>query len=353
MKAAMAVLWAVGCVAAQEPHFGTRARLVQVPVAVATLQGSPVSGLEAEDFQVFDDGRPQRITVDTIDTGVAPIALVVAVQSSGISAPAIEKVRRIGAMIQPMVTGERGCAGVISFGDRVQWLTKCTKDADALGHAFGLLHSGFGKTGRMLDAVEAAVVHLRGMANVRRILLLISEARDRGSESTLGATVAAAQSAGVTVYAAPYSAFREAFTSKAPVAGPKKSPKPQTPDDIQRDTMGTANGAPPSKYNPKIGTAEQRVDILSSLGELAQASRVNAVEALTRETGGSAFPFTREKALEAAVRGLGDELHNQYVLSFAPEPGRAGYHRIEVRVVRRGEYRIRARPGYWSGTDVR
>ncbi|PWT86307.1 MAG: hypothetical protein C5B56_12680 [Proteobacteria bacterium] len=326
---------------------------MQVPVAVATPEGTPVNGLEAPDFQVFDDGRPQRATVDTIDTGVAPIALVVAVQSSGISAPAIEKVRRIGAMIQPMVTGERGCAGVITFGDRIQWLTKCTKDADVLEHAFGLLHAGFGKTGRMLDAVSAAVAELRGKTDVRRIVLLISETRDRGSESTLDATVVAAQSAGVTVYAAPYSAFREAFTSKAPVAGPKKSSKPQTPVDIQRDTMGTANGAPPSKYNPKIGTAEQRVDILSTLGELAQINRVNTVEVLTRGTGGTALPFTREKALQTAVRSLGDELHNQYVLSFAPEAGPAGYHRIEVRVTRRGEYRIRARPGYWSGDDAR
>jgi VWFA-related protein len=352
MKLAMALLW-TACVVAQEPHFDTRARLVQVPVTVTSLQGKPVSGLEAADFMVFDDGRPRPATVDTIDTGVAPIALVVAVQGSGISAPAIEKVRRIGAMIRPLVTGERGCAGLISFADRVTWLTKCTKDADALEHAFGLLHPGDGKAGRMLDAVQSAVAELRGMTNVRRIVLLISEARDRGSESTLDATVAAVQSAGVTVYAAPYSAFIEAFTSKAPVAGPKQSSKPKTPLEIQSETMGTANGAPPNKYNPKIGTAEQRVDILSGLGELAQMSRVNSVEELTRETGGTAFPFTRQKALEAAVHGLGDELHNQYVLSFAPEAGRAGYHRIEVRLARSGEYRIRARPGYWSGEEGR
>jgi hypothetical protein len=37
---------------------------------------------------------------------VAPIALVVAIQASGISEPVLEKIRKIGGMIQPLITGE-------------------------------------------------------------------------------------------------------------------------------------------------------------------------------------------------------------------------------------------------------
>ena len=82
-----------------------RSPLVIVPVSVTDAKGRFVSDLDASDFMVFDNGRAQKATVDTIDTGVAPIALVVAVQSSGISAAVIEKTRKIGVMIRPMVTG--------------------------------------------------------------------------------------------------------------------------------------------------------------------------------------------------------------------------------------------------------
>ncbi len=142
---------------AQESRFDVRSRLVLVPVNVTDPKGHSIDGLEAADFQVFDNGRPQKTTVDTIDTGVAPIALIVAVQSSGISTAVLEKVRRIGTMIQPLITGERGCAGLVSFDQRVTWQQNCTSDADAIQRAFTRLEPldrpGEDKEARMLDAV--------------------------------------------------------------------------------------------------------------------------------------------------------------------------------------------------------
>src|ERR1700730_8660857 len=122
--------------AAQQPQFDVRSRLVLVPVTVTDPKGRSVDGLEAADFLVFDNGRPQKAAVDTIDTGVAPIALVMAVQSSGISAAILEEVQQIGGMIQPLISGERGCAGLVSFDQRVAWLQECTKDAAVFQRAF-------------------------------------------------------------------------------------------------------------------------------------------------------------------------------------------------------------------------
>src|SRR3954447_19430565 len=110
----------------------------------------------------------------------------------------------------------------------------------------------------MLDAAQEAIENLRRRPGVRRVLLLISESRDRGSETALDAVTVAAQSADVTVYAATYSAIKTAFTSKAAVSGPRRPLKPKTPND---DT-GTVNGNPPGKNNPwpKIPPPERQVD---------------------------------------------------------------------------------------------
>jgi VWFA-related protein len=356
MTRAIAVFAAALSLGAQDSRFDVRSRLVVVPVSVVDLKGSSVDGLEASDFRLFDNGSRQTVTVDTIDTGVAPIALIVAVQASGISTAALEKVRRIGSMIQPVVTGERGCAGLVSFADRVRWLQECTKDADSLGRAFSrlrpaLLHARDYKQGCMLDAVQSAVERLRRQPNARRVLLLISESRDRGSEAALDVVTVAAQSAGVTVYAATYSAFATAFTSKAAGTLPAETRAP-SPKPASEEAMKTNNGAPPSKFNPKIPPPEERVDILGGLRELSRLGTANTTEVLAKNTGGAIFPFTREKALEEAIQKLGAELHTQYVLSFVPEGSAPGYHTLEVRLSRPGEFRIRSRPGYWSAEDV-
>jgi VWFA-related protein len=329
---------------AQELRFDVDSRLVMIPVTVTDNKGRPIDGLEAGDFRVFDDGRPQDMVVDTIGTGVAPIALVIAVQSSGISEPALAKVRKTASLIGPLVTGERGCAALLSFDETVTWLQECTSDQDALTNAFHRLRAGEYKSARMLDAVHDGVRRLRKYPNSRRVLLVISESRDRGSESDLESVVRAAESAGVTIYAAPYSAFKTAFTAK-----PADSSTPPPPDGPGAQRSPPPNPpAAPSPANFPVHPVPYGVDIIGAVGELARMSGTKTTDVLTTRTGGAAFPFARQKGLEQAIGKLGEELHTQYVLSFMPEGPVPGYHRLEVRINRTGEFRVRARPGYWA-----
>lgn len=332
---------------AQDSRFATQSRLVLVPVNVTDMKGRDVANLRADDFIVLDNGNPQKAMVDTIDTGIAPVALVVAVQSSGISSAVLEKVEKIGSLIPTLVTGERGCAGLLSFAEKVTWLQECTKDPDLFQRALYDLRPGRPKDARMLDAANSAIAHLRKHSNARRVLLLISESRDRNSETSLESVAIAAQSAGVAVYAATYSAFKTAFTSKRALNQPPESNRPKRPTD----QTGTVNGQSPGLVNPPLPPPEQRVDILGGLGELLRLHKANTTEVLTRATGGTAFAFTKQKALEEAIQKLGSDLHSQYLLSFVPGASPPGYHAIEVRLARPGEFRLRARPGYWAAED--
>jgi len=335
---------------AQEPRFGAQSRLVLVPTTVTDARGRTIDGLETTDFMVLDNGKPQKLTVDTIGTGVAPIALVVAVQASGISKAVLDKVRKIGGMIQPIVTGNRGCAAVVSFSERIVWMQECTSNDDALAQALEQIRPGANKSARMLDAVEQSIERLQKHPNSHRVLLLISESRDRGSDTALEQVAVAAQTAGVTVYAATYSAFKTGFTSKAP---PETEPLTLNHPKMPTDETGTVSGGPPECNpvacpDPAMPPLEQRVDVKGGIGELVRLGKTNTSEALTKGTGGAIFPFTRLKGLEEAIEKLGTELHSQYLLSFTPDNPASGYHRLEVRVAG-GDFRVRARPGYWTG----
>jgi VWFA-related protein len=325
----------------QDPAFNVESRLVMVPVTVTDKKGRSIEGLEATDFVLQDNGRPQPVVVDSFATGVAPIALVVAVQSSGISAAVVEKVQKIGSMIQPLITGDRGCAALVAFDEQVHWLAECTKDAGVLARAFARLQPGEEKSARMLDAVHESIERLRKRPKVRRVLLLISESRDRNSETQLASVVMSAQAAGVMVYAVTYSAFKTAFTSKSNTAPDPPREYPERPRSTRTEPLTPWGRVP-------VPPPEQRVDILGGIGELGRLGKTKDTESLTQDTGGATFSFARQKGLETAIEKLGAELHSQYVLSFTPVNPEPGYHRLEVRIPRDRKLRIRARPAYWS-----
>ncbi|MES1257472.1 MAG: VWA domain-containing protein, partial [Acidobacteriota bacterium] len=267
---------------AQERPFRTEIRVVQVPVSVTDAQGRNVDGLKARDFLVLDDGAPQAIELDTFGTGVAPISLVIAIQASGVSTPAMVKIRRIGGMIQPLVIGHRGEAAVLTFDNQIKWRQDFTSESDLLQASVRNLKSTSQSQARLFDAVIDAAIRMKDRKG-RKVVLLISESRDRGSEARLEHAIEAVEREGVEVFAAPYSAFANAWIAK--------------PEDLP----------PPSAPN-----------YLAIFTELFRLAKTNDTQALTRATGGSEYPFLRERAIEKAVESLGVEVHSQYILSFPP-----------------------------------
>ena len=95
---------------------------------VTDRKGNLIDGLTVDDFIVSDDGIRQDIRLDTSDTVLAPVSLVVAIQCSGISAAVLAKINRVGGMIQPLVAGDRGRAAVIAFDDEVRVIQDFTGD---------------------------------------------------------------------------------------------------------------------------------------------------------------------------------------------------------------------------------
>lgn len=300
--------------ASQAPPFRAESGIVQVPVSVTGKRGTQVADLQASDFQLLVDGLPRRITLDRFDTGVAPISLVVAIQSAGISAPAIAKIRRIGGMIQPLVIGSRGEAAVLAFDSEVKWLQDFTPDSDAIDTAVTNVIPGASMQACMFDAVLQAANRMKRHPG-RKILLLISETRDRGSKTKFDEALAAVEREGIEVFAAHYSAYATTWIAK--------------PEDVPHE-------------DPNL------IRIFTEVGRLGA---VNAVQALTTATGGSDFPFAKERTLENAIQKLGAEVHSQYILSFSQRPdddgsSQPGLHHIEVSIPDRGDLRVRFRQSY-------
>jgi VWFA-related protein len=311
------LLCCAACVFAQDRPFRTEIHVVQVPVTVLNEKGANIDGLKAPDFSVLDNGDERRVSLDTFGTGVAPISLAIAIQTSGISKPALAKIRRIGGMIQPLVIGRRGEAAVLTFDDEINWRLDFTSDSEAIQKVIRAVQPGGGlRQARMLDAVVDAADLMKERKG-RRVLLLISETKDRGSHSKLENAIQAVEREGVEVFAATYSAQASSWTAQ--------------PDDLP----------PPSGPN-----------YLAVFSEMARVGKANHAIALTQATGGAHYPFLRERGVEKAIESLGVDVHAQYILSFPQPAGAEGMHRIDVSLPGRGDVRIRSRRAYWAEAPV-
>jgi len=329
------------------PTLQANVPLVLAPVTVTDKKGNFIDGLTVDDFRLTDEGKPQKIRMDTSDTVLAPVSLVVLIQASGISTPALARIQRVGGLIKPLVIGERGQAAVIEFDDELRLRTDFTADSGAIGAAFMGTRSRSLRTARLIDAVIEGVKMLDTRApNNRRVMLILSESRDRGSQVNLAAAVELAQRAGVVVYPATYSAAASAFSSKSSDA--PSMPVPPDPVEMTTNNPAANSGARTSGNTAGTSRTANSVDLLGGARELGRLGKANAADALARATGGRHLSFVTLGALENVISRAGEEIHSQYLLSFVPQAsGKDGPHQIQVAIPSRPDAVIRVRPRYW------
>ena len=207
---------------------GVGVKAVQAPVTVLDRDNRVVNGLNALDFTLLDNGKPQKIFEDMASH---PISLVVAIQANSGMEHILPQIRKIGSLFDGLVIGEDGEIAVVSFDHKVQVLTNFTSDPDQIHAAFNgkdklgnyVLKAG-SWTSAMNDATMEAINMLKNRpANRKRIIILISESRDQGSGLHVRDVLTAAEFANVVIYPMDVSHLLTSLTS---------TPTPSRPNNI-------------------------------------------------------------------------------------------------------------------------
>jgi VWFA-related protein len=319
-------------------------RIVMTPVTVTDRTGIVINGLSPTDFRLLDNGKPQKITEDI---AVHPISMVIVIQANAEVEKMLPAVQKLASAIQSQVLGDDGEAAVLEFDHRIQNLSDFTSDPDKLSAALKKLRPG-SSSSRLNDATIEGINILRRRPNSRRkVLLLISESRDNGSEIKSREVLSAAEFANIVIYSidishlvasvtAPPSATRSVLDNRPPGAVHLPAGVVETPTTQSQQNMGN--------WMPLVK------DIFLAAKGLIVA---NPLEVYTKYTGGREYSFKTQKDLERAVSELGEELHSQYLLTYRPNnEDEAGYHNIVVQVLKPG-LTIRSRDGYyWAGSKV-
>jgi VWFA-related protein len=332
------------------PKIKLHSVLVSTPVTVRDSKGEMVNTLEESDFRVTDNGVPQRIT--HFDLGGDPISLVVVVETSSRIGPLLPKIRKSGILISQTVIGPTGEGAVVGFNSEVKTLLDFTNSSDAMDRTMGGLQEGE-EGSRLFDAMSKAVEMLSARPEVsetdlgkRRVMLVIGEAHDSGSEAKLGEVLRRAQLANITIYAVGISSARADLKHKPEYREPPKA----TPDTIGMPTPpGTVNTPTTEQQAEEAGSPLAAVEALAIWAVMHAKDKVTAhqLEIAAAATGGEHVPTWKDRTIEKVIDEIGGELHSQYTLSYAPTGTEAeGYHEISVKVDRT-DLTVRARPGYY------
>jgi len=269
--------------------------LVLVPVTITDPMNRLVTGLEKENFQLFEGNSVQEIR--TFSSEDAPVSLGVIFDSSGSMSSKMDRAK--DAVMEFFKTANpQDEFFMITFSDEPDEITDFTNSVDEIQNK--LVFAVPRRRTALLDAIYMGVSKMRQAKYPKKALLIISDGGDNHSRYTENEIKSLVKEADVMIYA-----------------------------------IGI--------YDHYFATQEERLgpELLSEISEL---------------TGGRTFTIDNPNDLGDVATKIGVELRNQYVLGYRPaKVVRDGkWRKIKVKLLPpKGlpPLRVYARTGYYAPAE--
>jgi VWFA-related protein len=271
----------------QQPTFKTGTRTVPVYATVFDADGRLTPGLEQADFEIYDNGKKQTVTI--FDNKPIPFSAALTLDSSISMEMNLPFMQEAAVQFVTRLAPDDRCI-VGFFNSKINFSPELTSDRDRL---ISYIRNNMtrGNSTRLWDGVDAAMDQLQG-ETARRVVLAVTDGDDMGASSRS------------------YNDILERAQR----------------EDVMLYTIGIEsyyhNGAQWTLSKP--GGAFRR---------------------LAQETGGGFFELKKSAELNSTFTRVIQELHSQYVLGFSPQVLDGKSHKLEVRLVKPG-LKARARTSY-------
>lgn len=280
------------------PTITVESRLVPVALNVVDDRGAPVGGLTADQFEVLEDGKPQKISIFERESAT-PLSIVLSIDASE-SVLSDERLEREAArkFVQSLLR-KQDEIDLMDFADEVRELVPFTNDLRRIESGLGRITHGDATA--LYDAVYLGGERLRETRSDggrRRVLVLITDGENTTRHGSYEAALEQAQRAGAMVYA----------LIIVPIAA-----------DAGRNTAGE-----------------------------------HALIQMANDTGGKYYYVEDRRDLAPAFEHVSEDLRTQYTIGYyAPPRGgdRNGFRHIRIQMkdpALRSRYTLRYRTGYYA-----
>ena len=312
-------------------RFRTGVDLINVSATVTDRRGRFVSGLDKDDFQVYEDGVLQTLTHFSRER--VPVSLGIVLDTSGsMEGERMAAARSALDRFLFDLLGPDDEFFLYRFNYQPRLVHDWTNDPDRVSRALGGIRPRGGTA--LYDAVADAVVTAEQGRHRKKAVVVISDGNDTNSEIRVRDLQRLIRETEVMVYAVGIDGPGPSRYGGAPA--PRSRPPTRLPFPIPGGGGGGRLPLPPTTRLPGGGAV------------FGGADRVNAsaLRDLTDDSGGRTEIIRGAGDLDGATASIADELSRQYFLAY-PAPGHADgrWHEIEVEL-RDPRLRVRARRGY-------
>lgn len=257
---------------AQQPTFRASTQIVSLFATVTDGQNRLVPDLTRDDFQVFDNDKPQQLVV--FENQTQPITVVVMLDTSASMTGSIKLLKTAAEeFIIRLLPEDKAAVG--AFNDKIELSAQFSNDRDQL--ITEVRDLDFGNGTRLYDAVAEGLNQLHGVDG-RKVILVFTDGDDTSSRTGRGAVMDRARAEEVMIYAI----------------------------GLQSEFMG------------------QRTKPDSGLRRLAD------------ETGGGYFELKQTADLGPTFTRVAQELHSQYALGFEAQLLDGKVHKLTVKMKQAG-----------------
>ena len=287
---ALVAATSMALIAQQGPTFKSGTQIVSLFVTVADAQKRLVPGLTKDDFEVFDNEKPQPLVY--FDNSIHPINVVVMLDTSGSMTLTIDLLKQAAEQfLIRLLPDDKARVG--AFNDKIQFNARWSNDRDQL--ITDVKNLDYGNGTRLWDAVGASLEELKGIDG-RKVILVFTDGDDTESKLSLGNVIERARVDEVMIYAI---------------------------------------GLESNYFN-----GQQRVRTKPDSG----------LRKISDETGGGYFELTKASDLAPTFTKVAQELHSQYVIGFTPPQLDNKVHKLVVKMKQPG-LTARARRSYLAAGD--
>jgi Ca-activated chloride channel family protein len=319
--------------AAQDDAFRFKSgiELINVTASVSDASGHFISGLQKEDFLVYEDDQPVEVTQFSADR--VPVSLGIALDTSGSMAG--EKIQEAQKALDRFLydlLDKDDEIFLYRFSNYPVLLQGWTTDREAVARALGRITPSGGTA--MYDTIAEAIPLAAKGQHRKKAILLISDGNDTTSLMSVDRLKGIIRESEILVYAIGIDGEGQLLYRPAPSQPPRTPfpfPFPPRPGGRPRFPQFTA---------AQDGTR----------GSMRSIDHVNvtALRNLTDDSGGRTEIVRDPRDLNPSTANIADELSKQYYLGYPSSGKKDGrWHAIRVET-QRGTYRVRARRGYMA-----
>ncbi len=328
----LGTLWYVPAIPQEQEQPKTRIQVqvneVILPVTVTDDKGKFVSNLQAKDFKVLDEGRPQRLTFFSHDQKQPVVIGFLVDQSNNTRLHWKRYQDAVMELVWNLLPGESRYSGyLISYANDAELAVNTTSDSEKITDKIRKMKPGGGAA--LYDAIYMACTR-RGLVKgepyePRRVIVVIGDGHDSASKKTLDEVIEIAQRQLVTIYGISTMAYGFDNPDRAVLerlaedtGGHVEYPLNTLYKDLSANTY-FAQPSDEGSYAYKVGTGGYEAEISGNIIK--------------------------------AVGAVAGDITTQYVLRYVPdvdpEAKTKVFRNIKVEIADLPNVKIRARRGYY------